>query len=173
MKTAKRIRTVLYSDQRLSSAELEVLHTPAMQRLYGLKQLGMTDRVYIDASHARIQHVVGVLEQVDKLVGAIDQNLKRSDRVLRIGASKDDQQTFTASQLAGFVRGRKPVIRLIGLLHDLTHAPFGHTVEDEIRLVDTKHDEPGRQAESFYKLLCQLLAWLAVDLEGPQSEHVP
>jgi HD superfamily phosphohydrolase len=173
MKNTKRIRTVLYGDQRLSSAELEVLHTPAMQRLYGLKQLGLTDRVFIDASHARIHHVVGVLEHVDKLVSAIDHNLNRSDRVLRIGASKKDQETFSARQLASIVRKRKPVIRLIGLLHDLTHAPFGHTVEDEIRLVQTKHDEPERQSEAFYKLLCQIVAWFTVELEGPSSEKFP
>jgi HD superfamily phosphohydrolase len=173
MRTNKRIRTVLYGDQRLSSAELEVLHTPAMQRLYGLKQLGLADRVFIDASHARIHHVVGVLQQVDKLVYAIINSLRRSDRTLRIGASKDAQQTFPATKLAIFVRKRRPVIRFIGLLHDLTHAPFGHTVEDEIRLVGTKHDEPARQADAFYRLLCQLVAWLSVEANGPDFEHFP
>src|ERR1700733_11916270 len=79
MRATKRIRTVLYGDQRLSSAELEVLHTPAMQRLYDLRQLGLTDRVFIDASHARIHHVVGVLHQVDRIVCAIISNLKRNN----------------------------------------------------------------------------------------------
>ncbi len=176
MKPTKRIRTVLYGDQRLSSAELEILHTPAMQRLYGLKQLGLTDRVFIDASHARIHHVVGVLQQVDKLVDAIVNNLKRSSRTLRIGASgapKENQQTFSAGELAGFVERRRPVIRLVGLLHDLTHAPFGHTVEDEIRLVGTKHDEPARQADAFYRLLCQLVAWLSVEINASNSKGLP
>ena len=39
-----RIRTVLYGDQRLSRSELEILHTAAMQRLYGLKQLAYQTR---------------------------------------------------------------------------------------------------------------------------------
>ena len=105
----------------------------AMQRLYGLRQLGLTDRVFIDASHARIHHVVGVLHQVDKLISAIETNLKRSNRPLRIGA-KGSHQDFSALYLATFVQKRRPVVRFIGLLHDLTHAPFGYTVEDEIRL---------------------------------------
>ncbi|MGA8300125.1 MAG: hypothetical protein WB817_11620 [Terriglobales bacterium] len=162
MTASKRIRTVLYEDQRLSSAELEILHTPAMQRLYGLRQLGFTDRVFIDASHSRIHHVVGVLHQVDNLISAVVANLKRSSRTLRVGR-KGEHKTFSASQFAIIVRKRKPVVRLVGLLHDLTHAPFGHTVEDEIKLVGTKHDEPARQATAFYRLLCQLIAWLAVE----------
>ena len=173
MQKSKRIRTVLYGDQRLSSAELEVLHTPAMQRLYGLKQLGLTDRIFIDASHTRIHHVVGVLHQVDKLVDAIVSNLEQSDRRLRIGASESTGQDFSAAELATFVDGRRPVIRFIGLLHDLTHAPFGHTVEDEIRLVEIKHDEPDRQADAFYRLLCQLVAWFSVELNGPDSDSFP
>jgi hypothetical protein len=170
MTTSKRIRTVLYGDQRLSTAELEILHTPAMQRLYGLRQLGLTDRVFIDASHARIHHVVGVLHQVDKLTSAIETNLKRSNRPLRIG-TKDNHQDFSAPDLATLVQKRRAVVRFIGLLHDLTHAPFGHTVEDEIRLVGTKHDEPARQADAFYRLLCQLIAWLWAEGNGPEFKE--
>src|SRR5216683_4200489 len=98
MQKSKRIRTVLYGDQRLSQAELEVLHTPAMQRLYGLRQLGLADRIFIDASHARIHHVVGVLQQVDKLVFAIINNLRRSSRVLSVGTATN-AQVFPASKL--------------------------------------------------------------------------
>ena len=36
-------------------------------------------------------------------------------------------------------------------------------MEDEIKLVETKHDDPARQADAFYRLLCQLIAWLAVE----------
>jgi len=170
--TQKRIRTVLYGDQRLSSAELEILHTPAMQRLYGLRQLGLTDRVFIDASHARIHHVVGVLHHVDKLMSAIETNIERGNRPLRIGA-KDNHRTFTAYELVGIVKKSRPVVRLIGLLHDLTHAPFGHTVEDEIRLVGTKHDEPARQSDAFYRMLCQLVAWLWTEANGAEFHDCP
>ena len=173
MNASKRIRTTLYGDQRLSSAELEVLHTPAMQRLYGLRQLGLTDRVFIDASHARIHHVVGVLQQVEKLVTAISANLERASRTLRIGAANSEHKTFTSERLASFVKERKPVVRFIGLLHDLTHAPFGHTVEDEIQLVESKHDEPARQAEAFFRLVCQLVVWLSIEADGPNAGLPP
>jgi HD superfamily phosphohydrolase len=174
MRTNKRIRTVLYGDQRVSSAELEVLHTPAMQRLYGLRQLGLTDRIFIDASHSRFHHVVGVLRQVDKLVNAIIYNLRHSTRQLHVSSAHDAApQVYSARDLAQYVRIRRPVIRFIGLLHDLTHAPFGHTIEDEIHLVKTKHDDPVRQADAFFRLLCQLIAWLALEAHGPEWSGFP
>ncbi len=173
MRTTKRIRTVLYGDQKLSAAELEVIHTPAMQRLYGLHQLGLTDRVFVDASHARIHHVVGVLHQVDQLVSAIVRNLRRSSSELQMSTGDGKTRTVSAKSIARYVRNRKSVVRFIGLLHDLTHAPFGHTIEDEIQLVNTKHDHPERQAEAFYRLLCQLVAWLALDAYGPDWAHLP
>lgn len=174
MRTIKRIRTVLYGDQRVSSAELEVLHTPAMQRLYGLRQLGLTDRIFIDASHSRLHHVVGVLRQVDRLVNAIIYNLRHSTRKLRVSSTQEAiPRILSARDLAQYVRIRRPVIRFIGLLHDLTHAPFGHTIEDEIQLVKTKHDDPSRQAEAFFRLLCQLVAWLALEAHGPDWGNFP
>lgn len=173
MNANKRIRTVLYGDQRLSSAELEVLHTPAMQRLYALRQLGLTDRIFIDASHSRIHHVVGVLHHVDKLVSAIVSNLLRSKGGLQFKSPTGETRTIRARSQAEYVQRRKSVIRFIGLLHDLTHAPFGHTIEDEIRLVDSKHDQPRRQSEAFYRLLCQLVAWLALEAYGHEWPGFP
>jgi HD superfamily phosphohydrolase len=155
----KRIRTLLYGDERLSAGEVDLLHTPALQRLYDLHQLGLTDRIYIDASHSRLHHVVGVLQQTEKLVDAIVQNLgTNADRVFIATGYK-----VRAGDFKKCVEAKKPVIRLIGLLHDLTHAPYGHTIEDEIHLVACKHDEPGRQSEAFYQLVCQYLGWLALE----------
>lgn len=155
----RRIRTVLYGDERLSAGEIDLLHTPALQRLYDLHQLGMTDRIYIDASHSRLHHVVGVLEQTEKLVAAIVQNLEANpDRIFITAAGK-----FRAGEFRKNVETAKPVIRLVGLLHDLTHAPYGHTIEDEIHLVACKHDEPVRQSEAFYQLVCQYLGWIALE----------
>ena len=167
----KRIRTVLYDDQRITRAELELLHTQMFQRLYGLHQLGLTDRVFIDASHSRLHHVVGVLEQVNKLVGAIVRNLKRAPAAERLRYGKE---SVPAREFAKRVETSLPIARLIGFLHDLTHAPYGHTVEDEIGLIASKHDDPSRQADAFYRLLCQLIGWLATELSpAVRGESIP
>lgn len=157
----KRVRTVLYGDQRITRAELELLHTQIFQRLYGLHQLGLTDRVFIDASHSRLHHVVGVLEQVNKLVSAIVRNLNRTAASERL---RYGDQSVSVREFAARVEAALPIARLIGFLHDLTHAPYGHTVEDEIGLIASKHDDPPRQADAFYRLLCQLIGWLSIEL---------
>lgn len=85
----KRVRTIMYADQPIYASELDLLHTPALQRLYDLHQLGLTDRVFIDASHSRLQHVVGVLEQADKITNAI---------VLNLGADPGKSLSYGAPQ---------------------------------------------------------------------------
>jgi len=133
-----------------------------MQRLYDLHQLGLTDRVFIDASHSRLHHVVGVVEQVTRVMRTIATNLKaHPERILYVGAGT---QEVTASDFAHYVESREREGRLVGLLHDLTHAPYGHTLEDEIRLVRDRHDDPDRQADAFYRLLIQLLHGLLLDI---------
>ena len=58
----KILRTRLYGDQLFTQFGLELLHTPVLQRLYNLKQLGFTDRVYPDAIHSQFNHVLGATE---------------------------------------------------------------------------------------------------------------
>ncbi len=177
MSRPRRVRTVFYGDQVLYPSELELLHTPALQRLYDLHQLGLTDRVFIDASHSRLHHVVGVMGQADKLINAIANNLKReaaagTRQALQVGPL-NNMRSLSILDLAKSVERHRAAARLMGLLHDLTHAPFGHTLEDEIELVDEKHDEPRRQAHAFYCLLCQLIGWLAVENPPPAGSPIP
>jgi HD superfamily phosphohydrolase len=68
----KIIRTTLYGDQEFSRFELEILHTPLLQRLYDLRQLGFSDRVYPDAIHARFNHVLGVMEMAKRMASRLD-----------------------------------------------------------------------------------------------------
>jgi HD superfamily phosphohydrolase len=159
-------------NQLVFATELDLLHTQSMQRLYDLHQLGLTDRVFIDASHSRLHHVVGVLHQVDSLVKAIAKNLRKGPQGT-FSFGEDRMAVLSALDLAKLVEKSRPTIRLIGLLHDLTHAPYGHTVEDEIELVACKHDDPKRQAEAYYRLLCEYVGWLAKDAPPIKDLLIP
>jgi HD superfamily phosphohydrolase len=166
----------LYDDQRFTDFEIDLLHTPALQRLYDLHQLGLADRVFVDASHSRLHHVVGVVEQADKMMTSIIRNLRKSGKK-QFAYGDETTVSLSGMQLARIAAKRRPAVRLMGLLHDLTHAPYGHTLEDEIRLVEEKHDEPKRQAEAFYRLLLQYLVWIerndSSDLWGASISREP
>lgn len=166
----RRIRTALYGDVQMEPFELDLIHTPSFQRLYDLHQLGTTDRVYLDASHSRLQHVIGVVWHATRLVDAIIENLRNDETRDTLHYGPDGATTMKSpKEIAWEVADRRRIVRLMGLLHDLTHAPYGHTLEDQIRLVKRAHDDPSEQATAFYVLVCEYIIWSALDngLEVP------
>jgi HD superfamily phosphohydrolase/tRNA A-37 threonylcarbamoyl transferase component Bud32 len=109
-------RDPLYGDIRLTEYEYRALNTVEMQRLRFIRQLGLTNRVYVGADHSRFSHSIGSLARVEQILRTIeDQEGIRIDEHIRSTA------------------------RLYGLTHDVTHIPFGHTLEDEFNLF-TRHD---------------------------------
>ncbi|MGL4461765.1 MAG: HD domain-containing protein, partial [Planctomycetia bacterium] len=114
----KTIRDAVYGDMRFDRLESAVVDTPALQRLRGVKQLGMSCLVYPSANHTRFEHSLGTCWVAKKMLDA----LVRQGHSLSV----DDRTT----------------VCLAALLHDVTHVPFGHTFEDERRLFP-RHDEDG------------------------------
>src|SRR4051794_18883293 len=117
----KIVRTTLYGDQEFSLWELEILHTPLVQRLYHLKQLGFTDKVFPDAVHSRFNHVLGVTEMVDRMIGRIERWLRsQCDRILMYAVDRESQseaprtKEISCDALADVLIERRPSIRLMG-----------------------------------------------------------
>lgn len=113
------LRDPVHGDIDLSPIETALLDLPVMQRLRDIKQLGTASLVYPGALHTRFDHSIGVSAVAHRLVD----NLRRS------GATISAQQ--------------ETVIGAAALLHDVTHVPFGHTLEDERRLLP-RHDKGNR-----------------------------
>lgn len=168
----KTVRTALYNDQTFTLWELELLHTPVVQRLYNLKQLGLADRVFPDATHSRLNHVLGVAEVAERMLAHVADWLETHPDVELAyarhrggdGQAGWEVRSSAASELAHAVRQRTAVVRMMGLLHDLTHAAFGHTLEDEVCVFAEKHDDPSRQARFFDALTAQLCYFWAVEI---------
>jgi HD superfamily phosphohydrolase len=102
----------------LAGPEIDIIGTPTFQRLAGIKQLGTTYVVYRGALHTRFEHSLGALHQAERMLRALEANPRAQNMV-----------TKEARRLA----------RLGALLHDVTHVPFGHTLEDEFDLLE-RHD---------------------------------
>jgi HD superfamily phosphohydrolase len=148
----KIIRTTMYGDQEFTFWELEILHTPLVQRLYHLKQLGFADKVFPDAVHSRFNHILGVAEMAERMTCRVRRWLDgQTDRKLRYAPDRPLAEASTGAdeiscgQLSELLQERLPSIRLMALLHDVTHAAFGHTLEDEVRIFAERHDDAPRQ----------------------------
>jgi HD superfamily phosphohydrolase len=176
----KIVRTTLYGDQEFTLWELEILHTPLAQRLYHLKQLGFADKVFPDAVHSRFNHVLGVAEMADRMAARLDIWLEgQGDRSLTYAvdrtSSAEPKKTAEIScrQLRVHLSERRASIRLMALLHDITHAAFGHTLEDEVRIFTEKHDDAARQVRFFNGLVAQLVyIWLTENRVRQASTEV-
>ena len=131
------IRDTVHGDIELSRLETAVLDSPAVQRLRGVKQLGTAYLVYPGAVHSRFEHSLGTCAMAHRMIAS----LRRS------GTSVDDR----AEELVG----------VAALLHDVTHVPFGHTLEDERRLFP-RHDKGDRMAVLLAGELGTALAALGV-----------
>jgi len=119
----KTIRDPVHGDIALTPLETGLLDTPPVQRLRGIKQLGSAFLVYPGAMHTRFEHSLGTAWMAKRLARAL---------------SAGEGLTPEEEELAA----------VAGLLHDVTHIPFGHTLEDERRVLP-RHDQSARRLLHF------------------------
>ncbi len=120
------IRDPVHGDIHVTAEELRLLDTPEMQRLRGVRQLGTAHLVYPGAQHTRFEHSLGTMHLVVRLVEAVNLNRSLAPREL-IGIAEDEAR----------------ILRAAALVHDITHIPFGHNIEDQSGILE-RHDSPAR-----------------------------
>ena len=113
------VRDPVHGDIYLTEREVRVLDTPAVQRLRGIKQTGASYLVYPGCMHTRFDHALGTLGVAKRMIDTL--------RKTGFAISAADEE----------------LIAVAALLHDVTHVPFGHTLEDE-REVFARHDRAAR-----------------------------
>ena len=100
----------------LDGVSLELVGHRAFQRLWGIRQTGLAHLVFPGANHTRLEHSLGVFAVV---------------RMMAERLGLDDESA--ARVAAG------------GLLHDLGHGPFSHTLEPTLReVVGSGHEARSR-----------------------------
>src|SRR5262252_10163239 len=104
MGKAKLIRDAVHGDIEMGPLEVELMDTSEFQRLRGIKQLGTAYLVFPSALHTRFEHSLGTSWMAYRMLNAV----RRTTDI-----ATDDET----------------LIRVSALLHDLTHIPFGHTLE--------------------------------------------
>ncbi|HTV54963.1 MAG TPA: HD domain-containing protein [Terriglobia bacterium] len=101
----------------LRAWEVALLDTPLLQRLRGVRQLGLAQYVFPGAAHDRLEHTCGVLGAVEAMIQALSRQIERANRSSPI------------SPLPEITVEQHTALRLAALLHDIGHGPFSHAIE--------------------------------------------
>lgn len=120
------LRDPVHGDIELTREEIRLVDTPEFQRLRGVRQLGTAHLVYPGASHTRFEHSIGAMHMTGRLLDAVERAAARAPDEMR-----------------GIDAQARRVLRIATLLHDVTHIPFGHNIEDQTGLLP-RHDRPER-----------------------------
>ncbi|MBX5464489.1 MAG: HD domain-containing protein [Clostridia bacterium] len=109
----------MHGDITLTGEEAWLLDAPEVQRLRWVQQLGTAYLVYPGCRHSRFEHALGTLAAAGRILAGL--------------------------RAAGFdvAPEVERAVRAAALLHDVTHVPFGHTLEDERGLLP-RHDRGPR-----------------------------
>jgi len=125
MSKRKLIRDAVHGDIEMGSLEVELMDTPEFQRLRGIRQLGTAYLVFPSAVHTRFEHSLGTSWMTHRVLESV-----------RRGYPISPEEEI--------------VIRIAALLHDITHIPFGHTLEDERRVLP-RHDKDEARVDFFLR----------------------
>ncbi|PYS47456.1 MAG: hypothetical protein DMG13_27930 [Acidobacteria bacterium] len=143
MTKTKLIRDAVHGDIEMGPLEVELMDTPEFQRLRGIKQLGTAYLVFPSAVHTRFEHSLGTSWMAHRILAAV----RRSTSI-----SADEEK----------------LIRVASLLHDITHIPFGHTLEDERRVLP-RHDKDEQRVAYFLR---DSVIGRILEREGLQDEVI-
>ncbi|AZR73615.1 hypothetical protein BBF96_09570 [Anoxybacter fermentans] len=113
------LRDPIHGDISFTDREVQVIDTYEVQRLRGLKQLGTANLVYPGCVHTRFDHSLGTAHTAKKILQALRWNGHTIDPEI------------------------EEIITIGAILHDITHLPYGHTLEDE-RQIFPRHDSRNR-----------------------------
>lgn len=119
MKTPHAIRDSIHGYVRLSDLEIEGIDTRELQRLRGISQLGLTERVYPGARHSRFEHALGTLEVATRILEDLRARLGLEGLLAPLGLSPQRSEYDRLLQIT----------RWVALLHDVGHTPFSHGTE--------------------------------------------
>jgi len=97
----KIIHDPLHGSIAVDGIFLKLLSRHEIQRLHGVKQLGMANTVFPGANHTRLEHSLGVYHLAGRMANALH---------------LDDDETKH--------------VRIAALLHDICHLPYSHNISE-------------------------------------------
>lgn len=117
----KQFNDAVWGTIELYPWEVAIIDTRMLQRMRGVRQLGLAYLVFPGAVHDRLEHIVGVVGVTDLMVAALNRQIQRWNQ--------DQRQAKTARHLPEITEEERYRLRLAAIFHDLGHGPFSHAVE--------------------------------------------
>lgn len=149
LKPAKTVTDPVHGDIYLTVLEQLVVDSEAMQRLRRVRQLGTTHLVYPAATHSRFSHALGTMRAAQDLVDAVADKRADPRHTPDLLDEWADDGLIPGTDVAAIdarIAEATVLARLGGLMHDLCHVPLGHTIEDDLKVLDP-HDENARRLD--------------------------
>lgn len=137
------VRDPIYGLVPLSPGETDLLGIPLLTRLKSIRQMGFAWAIFPGANHTRFEHSVGVMHAAGLLV----------------------------RDLPGFDARQVQMVRLAGLLHDVGHPPFSHTLELAARLYGKEVGAPELSALVSHEALTERRVANDPDLREVLARH--
>jgi HD superfamily phosphohydrolase len=150
LKPSKVITDPVHGDIYLSRFEQALVDSPPFQRLRRIRQLGTVHLVYPGATHTRFSHALGALRVVQDLLDIILE--QRNGRDPEHDLFAQWESTYEKDEFDRRVAETVVLARLGTLLHDVCHVAFGHTIEDDLKLL-VPHDENPERFNDFWRHL--------------------
>lgn len=127
----------VHGDVYTTVLEQFIIDTAEFQRLRRVRQLGTSHLVYPGATQSRFSHSLGALRVVQDLLDGITTQREGVHPVHDLFEQWEREDEEAAGERVAQVT---VLTRLGTLLHDLCHLPYGHSLEDDLRLLPP-HDE--------------------------------
>jgi HD superfamily phosphohydrolase len=100
--------------------EVILLDSPLLQRLRMISQLGVVHYVYHAARHSRLEHTLGVVHQVTRLVTSFNEHYNG------LGEAISEKE--------------RNLLRLTAMCHDVGHGALSHVSENALKTFDRVQD---------------------------------
>ncbi len=184
-----RIRAVihdhLHGEIPVNDIEYRIIETPVFNRLHHVKQLSATYMVYPAAKHSRWEHSLGAMHVAGMIAKATLRSLDLEGlfdekKLCLLRKLVEDNKIFRGREYVtrdwkGFLKALYvQTMRLAGLLHDIAHYPYSHTVEEALGGKGL-HEKMGAKLILSWKRLREILVGADIMTEdgiGVTPEHI-
>lgn len=118
----KQLNDPIWGTIELLPREVALLDSQLLQRMRGVRQLGLAQLVFPGASHDRLEHIMGVVGAVERMADALDRQVRRRNTEMK-------RAGVTGESIPGVDDEERDTLRLAAMFHDLGHGPFSHAIE--------------------------------------------